>query len=166
MTGKTHIIGGILAETLFLEAAKSDTKMMAACVAVAGFAALIPDIDCPTSTIGKPLFFLSMPINKLCGHRGFFHAPFLYLILWIAAWTATRHNIFVNAAFIGIASHLLLDSCNPSGIPWLYPFSKKKQHLAKIYTGKLGDSMVAVIMTIAWVYLTFPAISQNMGLSF
>lgn len=39
-----------------------------------GLAAMVPDIDEPRSKIGKPLLFISYPLNKAFGHRTLTHS--------------------------------------------------------------------------------------------
>ena len=42
--------------------------------AIAALFSLMPDIDLPTSKIGRPLFFISVPLEKQFGHRTITHS--------------------------------------------------------------------------------------------
>ena len=53
----------------------------------------------------------------------------------------------VKGVFLGILSHLLLDSFTIGGLPWFYPLSKKKFSLAKIKTNSRGEDMLCGILT-------------------
>jgi inner membrane protein len=37
----------------------------------------MPDIDIPTSRVGRPLFFISVPLEKRFGHRTITHSMIL-----------------------------------------------------------------------------------------
>lgn len=111
---------------------------------------LFPDIDHRNSKIGKKVKPLSILFNKFLGHRGIFHSWFLYNILYIAIFAtysmfapAEYHYIyfFANTGFyIGCLSHLILDTFNKTGVPWLFPLSTKKISLLSIKTGETSEA--------------------------
>lgn len=111
---------------------------------------LFPDIDHRNSKIGKKVKPLSILFNKFLGHRGIFHSWFLYNILYIAIFAtysmfapAEYHYIyfFANTGFyIGCLSHLILDTFNKTGVPWLFPLSTKKISLLSIKTGEISEA--------------------------
>ncbi|GLY62267.1 membrane protein [Pectobacterium carotovorum subsp. carotovorum] len=88
--------------------------------------ALLPDIDHPKSVLGQRLKWLSSPIARLFGHRGFTHSLL-----------ATAAGIFFiqtrlppdwpiptdayHAMIVGYLSHILADMLTPSGVPLLWP---------------------------------------------
>ncbi|WP_340616343.1 metal-dependent hydrolase [Xenorhabdus entomophaga] len=89
-------------------------------------ASLLPDIDHPSSTLGRLFRFISIPIARLCGHRGFTHS----LVALIAGITLFQTEIpsdwpiptdFVHAMVVGYISHLIADMLTPAGIPLLWP---------------------------------------------
>ena len=59
----------------------------------------------------------------------------------------------IDGFFIGIFSHLFLDSLTVSGIPLLYPFSKKKYKLLRLKTNKheLLSQIIVFIPTLIFV---------------
>src|SRR3990170_1188215 len=93
--------------------------------AVALFAclgALLPDIDTPTSLIGKACLPLSRLLERRFGHRTLTHSflglalftlPLLPLGLLDPQWPV--------AFALGYLSHLLIDCANKSGTPLFYP---------------------------------------------
>jgi membrane-bound metal-dependent hydrolase YbcI (DUF457 family) len=85
--------------------------------------ALLPDLDCPDSLLGRLLPFLSRPIAARLGPGQAWHTPAAAglialvtspLILWIGAeaW---------GLIILGYVSHLLLDLLRPEGIMLLWP---------------------------------------------
>ncbi|MBS9433238.1 MULTISPECIES: metal-dependent hydrolase [Photorhabdus] len=88
--------------------------------------ALLPDIDHPNSTLGRLFRFISIPVAKLCGHRGFTHS-LLALILGITLfWLKIPEEWliptdFFHAMIVGYLSHLIADMLTPAGVPLLWP---------------------------------------------
>ncbi|MBA0166299.1 metal-dependent hydrolase [Pectobacterium sp. CFBP8739] len=88
--------------------------------------ALLPDIDHPKSVLGQRMKWLSAPIARLFGHRGFTHS-----LLAIAAgifFIQTRlppdwpiPTDAYHAMIVGYLSHILADMLTPSGVPLLWP---------------------------------------------
>lgn len=110
------------------------------------YKALFPDIDHKGSTMGKKIKPVSAAISAVAGHRKFFHWFIPYLLLFVAAcWWKPEYSIFFRFAFCGVISHLLLDACNPSGIPLL---PTVKFHLLKIRTGSVGDRAIGAVLSI------------------
>lgn len=96
---------------------------------------IIPDIDSPSSVVGKHFKVLSKPINFLYGHRGVTHYPFTWIVsaylLYIAYWLVpveVRGGLFkfFLGVFVGIASHLFIDCFNSAGVKLLAPFSHRR----------------------------------------
>ncbi|MEH2921156.1 metal-dependent hydrolase [Samsonia erythrinae] len=88
--------------------------------------ALLPDIDHPKSALGQRLKWLSTPIARLFGHRGFTHS-----LLAIAAgifFIQTRlppdwllPTDVYHAMIVSYLSHILADMLTPAGVPLLWP---------------------------------------------
>lgn len=113
---------------------------------------ILPDIDNPTSYVGRLTVPLSTAIGRLskafgktgANHRGVLHDFFVYVVgLFLS------YNYFPSlvGVFIGALSHLYLDMFNPSGVPFC--FGMKRIHLGKIKSG----SKESVIFTWANVLL-------------
>lgn len=140
MQGVTHMAGGAAFAAVYTLAALPGLSVgqEAAIIGIGAFSSLIPDIDHPNSKISHKLKPVSAIVSLMFSHRGFFHTPILYLVLW-AFWEmfcpGTWYLIYGRMLFLGITSHLVLDSLNPGGIPVFFPFSKKRHHITKIKTG-------------------------------
>ena len=151
MTGRTHLAAGIttgLGACLLLK--NPDPNTVTVSVLCSSLGSLMPDIDTHKATISH-LGFLSRGLATICSsistHRRFWHTPIAGIIfatttmLLFLALRLTQiplvsiwaYNIPLYIPFImfyfGWLSHLLLDSCNPQGVPWFFPaepLSKKK----------------------------------------
>lgn len=99
---------------------------------------IFPDIDNPTSYIGK----LTVPVSSVIGkfgeltgktgpmHRGILHEPVVYLTGLILSYMFCPSLV---GLFLGCISHLYLDMFTPAGIPVF--FGVKHLRLAKIKSG-------------------------------
>ena len=99
---------------------------------------LFPDIDSPTSYIGK----LSYPVSKWIGklsrkfgkekenHRGMLHDPTFYLAGIVLSYLFFPPLV---GLFLGCLSHLFLDMFNPAGISLFLGASRLS--IAKIKSG-------------------------------
>ncbi len=159
MRGDTHFVGGVLFAAVALTltenvciSAKEGVFLLAS-----GIGALIPDIDIKGSAISKAgglMKAISSLVSRTTKHRGFTHTIlFIVLfsvlpgVLWVAG---VPHGESMTAgAALGMLSHLVLDTLNPTGIMWLYPFTKKKYHVARIKTGSGGETAFLMAETAA-----------------
>lgn len=114
MTKHTHVIAGITA-ALAIGASVPQ-------VAICALGALLPDIDHSGSALGSKVPW----VGKLITHRGVTHSLlFCVVMCLISPYLA-----------LGVATHILLDSLNPSGVQLLWPKkSRIKIPLIKIRTG-------------------------------
>ncbi|MDR2534817.1 MAG: metal-dependent hydrolase [Treponema sp.] len=86
-----------------------------------------------------------------CKHRQETHSGLVMLILLLPNIYIVRFTpagLFTSVLLsgwsgfcIGWLSHLLADSFNKKGVPWLYPFSKKYFRLSSFVTGTQGETM-------------------------
>ncbi|TCV99710.1 metal-dependent hydrolase [Biostraticola tofi] len=87
---------------------------------------LLPDIDHPKSFLGQRLRWLSAPIARIFGHRGFTHS-LLAMMGGILLFTLqlTPAMIIPLDAFhgmiVGYLSHIIADMLTPAGVPLLWP---------------------------------------------
>jgi Predicted membrane-bound metal-dependent hydrolases len=155
MTGKTHAIGGLTTLWL-LPLAAVDSFGVAAAFAVLG--ALLPDLDAPISELSatrilgvRPLVPVAIVVNRLLGHRGVLHALPGLFVCTLVCWWLVFIGWYIPAAamLLGFMSHLALDACTISGIPFLYPF-KKSRHLLPAYmrvrTGSGAEDVVFLLL--------------------
>ena len=151
MNYKTHINGGILVG-LYVSLQMTNTPIISTGILLCGalVGSIFPDIDHKNSYIGHKAKTVSKVINKFAGHRKLFHAPLMYLLLYsISLGMITNKFIIVGVKgiFLGILSHLILDSFTIGGLPWFYPLSKKKFSFCKIKTNSKLEDILCGILT-------------------
>ena len=158
MTGKTHILGGVLAGELTVAAAGIAPASVLPLLAGAAAGALVPDIDHRGSKISRSSIagrVTSFAVSGVTSHRGVIHTPVFILacglLLGAVAFFARNHvgQSLLLGLLVGMLSRLILDTFNPAGIMWLWPISKKKLHLASIRTNSLGELLVMAGLTVA-----------------
>lgn len=121
MTASTHIAFSVVC--CFVSAAASNTAPRLEHLAAAGFGSLLPDIDIPTSGIGRPFFPLAQRINRALGHRTLTHSllGLLFLALPILPIYLLGYRGLSLALLLGYASHILLDQVNVMGVELFWP---------------------------------------------
>lgn len=153
MRGPTHALAGATTVGLFVVCDIPHQYPPILLSAVAGFAALIPDLDGSESMIENIRFFgfriLKFPgfiIDKLFTHRGFLHSlmALAFLGFIFLGFFPNLPKEFVWAALFGYASHLITDAMTPMGIPWFYPLDWRASLLPKILTITTGSFMETV----------------------
>ena len=153
MNYKTHINGGILVG-LYVNLQMSNTSIISTGVFLGGavVGSILPDIDHKNSYIGRKAKTISKAINKFAGHRKVFHAPLMYLLLYSISLGIINDKLLlvgIKGLFLGVLSHLLLDSFTIGGLPWFYPLSKKKFSLGSVKTNsKVEDILCGVLICI------------------
>ena len=133
MRWPTHFVAGLAAGMLIT------TEPVA--VIVSGVSALLPDIDIPTSKVGRASPVVSTIINIAFGHRGLFHSL-------LAAGLIYRLDLKFFPAYsiyclVGYLSHLLLDCLTPSGVPLLWPIPLRFR-IPVIKTGSVSEMILFV----------------------
>lgn len=156
----THVIGG----AAFTSALCLHTGLLGSLelgpLAFGLIGSLFPDIDHPRSKIANTTLATkaaSVAISSTVRHRGFCHSLtfvaalsiFLNRLLVPRLESITEEHILWFAA--GMLSHLLLDSLNPRGIKWFWPFGKYRR-IMKIKTGSTGEITLAIFLMAANIY--------------
>lgn len=185
----THIIFSLCIYSIFY-------KMDLLSILLLSFGSLFPDIDRSTSKLGRKFKF----IEKIFGHRKFFHSLFgllffsaLFYFLFdyvflqnISIFPEDKSTIlhYTILFFFGYLSHIFLDSFNPKGILFFYPFSfkdifkkilikfdrrksylkkydtiflKKNNYISffKIKSGSIGEIILFILLLSILFYLIF-----------
>ncbi|AWK51986.1 metal-dependent hydrolase [Clostridium beijerinckii] len=151
MNYKTHINGGILVG-LYVNLQTTNLPILYKGILLGGalVGSIFPDIDHKNSYIGHKTKTVSKVINKLAGHRKFFHAPLIYLLLYSISLGMVTDKLLVvgiKGLFIGALSHLILDSFTIGGLPWFYPLSKKKFSLSNVKTNSKVEDVLCGVLT-------------------
>lgn len=144
MRWPTHFAAGLAAGLLIT------TEPSA--IVVSGVSALLPDIDIPTSKVGRASPIISTIINIAFGHRGLFHsllaAGFIFLLI-LKFFPA--YSLY---CLIGYLSHLLLDCLTPAGVPLLWPISYRFR-VPIIKTGSVMELILFVCIATLFVKEVF-----------
>ena len=90
--------------------------------ALAVLFSFMPDIDIPTSKVGRPLFFISIPLEKRFGHRTITHSVIGVAILAaLASPLYALHEAYFWAVLGGYWSHIQIDMANIRGVDLFWP---------------------------------------------
>ena len=144
MRSYTHFVaGGIAGALLFPE-----LGILPLSGALLG--SLLPDLDHPYSPIGKKLRILSPLGGK---HRGWFHTIIGMGVLSLPFFAL--NTLIGIGVMSGYFSHLILDTLNPSGIMWLWPFSRRRFKVARIRTGSFTEVLVLLGLVLFMVTIIF-----------
>lgn len=112
---------------------------------VSGVMAIIPDLDEPKSRFGKPLFIISIPLNKIFGHRTFTHSLLFMGIVGII--TALFNLSLALASMAGVLAHILGDMLTGK-VQFLYPVKKKVGLRVSRFNYILIDRVTRIIVLI------------------
>lgn len=103
-------------------------------ITLVAIASILPDIDTPYSLLGRFNLF-----SCVTHHRGFCHTIQFILVVLALTWITPIPYIPI---LFGLFAHLILDTLNPKGIMWLYPFSHKHYSLKVCKTGSPEEIMI------------------------
>ena len=171
MRKPTHIMGGVasgvVTSSLLLDSAPMQEASIplgiSAIMAGAFVGSVLCDIDHPNSFIGRKFPVISHLIRFAFGHRGATHT--LLFALLVSVLTALPSLYFLDGIasvammllsiglFAGILSHLLLDALTVTGVPLLYPFSRKMFRIGRFRTGSTGETFVFVLLLVFTAFL-------------
>lgn len=160
MTGKTHLAGGIALGIITAHVTKADISPVwyyASCA----LGALLPDIDHPHSLLGKATLFVPSLINRRWSHRTITHSLLFLILSTLLFGVITKNFSAVLGLFVGVLSHLILDTCNPTGVPWLYPINKKKLSIMRIRTGTGNEAGVVFMCALLTYCVIYPEQTYN-----
>ncbi|MCL6559796.1 MAG: metal-dependent hydrolase [Firmicutes bacterium] len=101
-----------------------EPSIVLTCAGISGLASLLPDIDEPNSWIGVRMPVIPAILKSAAGHRGVMHSLVAAAGISLLAFLSLKNPLYSVSLLLGYLSHLVLDSLNPSGVPWLYPYKK------------------------------------------
>lgn len=127
-----------------------------------GFAvvgALLPDIDHPSSWVGRRLPIVSRPLAAMIGHRGLTHSLVAVLAcLVFLRWEGLRRAV-IDPLVVGYLSHLAADLLTTSGLRLTWP-SRKRQAIGLCRTGSFTETAIVAGVAIGtafhFVRMDFP----------
>jgi len=139
MLGRTHQLIGVtagLATYLYVFPAHYSPATFGTALVAAHFAALLPDIDQPASTIWRSLpggRIAGEVVNPFLQHRNITHSILgAVLVGWglhelfryfPAYWGVNAHQVWI-VAMVAYISHLIADAVTVEGIPVLFPHQR------------------------------------------
>ncbi len=154
----THGIGGVGAGLLMASVLGSKSPELVQPVMLSGavIGSLFPDIDHHQSYIARKIPMISVIVSSVFKHQGFLHSP-LFLILagivtvgisntMLMGEQQSTANLFLFGFLPGIFSHIVLDTLNIQGIPWLWP-SKKRFHILSIRTNSGAEKIFTAVLS-------------------
>lgn len=172
MTAEGHLIFAI-ASAIFAKRAELTPVLASAdwwhLIPAALLTCLMPDIDHPKSLLGQRLKWLSQPIARAFGHRGFTHSllavaggvALLQLKLpdgWIIPADAFQGMI------LGYLSHIVADMLTPAGVPLLWPC--RWRFRLPILNSQKGNQMERVLcLALVGYAIFFPPGTQHLVVS-
>ncbi|MDA2930094.1 metal-dependent hydrolase [Acidobacteria bacterium AH-259-O06] len=130
MTSSSHLASSAL---FYLGAsALAESPITIEGLAVTAVGSLLPDIDTPTSTVGRPFYPVASWIDQKIGHRTLTHSLlgcviFAFLVLGVAwllsggMFTAARTMQYSWLLVLGYGSHILVDTLNKTGVELFWP---------------------------------------------
>ncbi|MCL5268285.1 MAG: metal-dependent hydrolase [Bacteroidetes bacterium] len=127
MTSPTHIA---FAESLYLLIlTPSGVPLDWRSAIITAFVSILPDIDLPTSWLGRIFFFVSEPIERIFGHRSLTHSTLFALCAILIVYLLEHVNLFsphtLSLFSMAYFSHIILDSCTVQGVKMFYPISTR-----------------------------------------
>lgn len=124
-------------------------------VPLVAFAALVPDIDHPSSTLGRRLPGISHLIRAVLGHRGGTHS-LLAVLIWsvvigiygqrVVSGDAAIYHVAVLAMGFGYLTHILADGLTKSGVPLLWPYKRDFRSPIAFTTGSIVEYVVVWLL--------------------
>ena len=158
MMAFTHIAAGSAAALLaadWLGASRPQTVLL---LAGGVFGSQLPDIDHPSSSFGRRVLPISIPISAIFGHRGITHSLIavagMSLLAWHVLSQLTWHPgysvPFVAGLAAGYLSHLAGDWMTNSGVPLLWPSRRRFVAPLRLFTGNALEYLLAFGMY-GWV---------------
>jgi inner membrane protein len=123
----------------------------ASAVAAAMLGSLLPDIDHPKSFVGRRLWFISVPIASVFGHRGMTHSLLaIGLWVWLMTCGLAWEQDMVVAAAVGYLTHLAGDWMTVGGIPLLWPWRRRFQSPFGFKSGGVTETALDLVL-VAWL---------------
>lgn len=113
---------------------------------------IAPDIDEPKSKIGRKAPVVSHGVKLVFKHRGFTHtlaACLLVATLLFYFWTQIPVPLAIGFT-LGYLFHVLGDALSSSGVPLLYPFTKRRFMIPLYSTGGIREHVIFFV-TLLWI---------------
>lgn len=146
MMAPTHVMLGVSSYIVAAAFTPEIFPVTAVTIAAASLGSLAPDLDHPSSWLGKRMFFISLPLAGLLGHRGLTHSLIaaISVTAGLGWYLQTGHTSPWMVAFLlGYLLHLLGD-WNTGGVPLLWPSPRRFKAPWAFQTGGIFERVFAI----------------------
>jgi len=140
MMFKTHIVVSLLVALLVFPLFSLNKGIF---LLIFLFAALLPDIDTPSSFIGRRVKI----IGWIFRHRGLFHSVFMLVALAALVYVLSYNRLYAIVFALGYLTHLIADMFTYEGIMPLYPLRLRIKGFIK--TNSLSEKIIFVVCLVA-----------------
>jgi inner membrane protein len=126
----------------------------------------MPDIDLPTSKVGRPLFFISVPLERRFGHRTITHSVIgVSILVALASPLYFTYPVCFWAVVGGYWSHIQIDMANIRGVDLFWPSPIRVVMPGKIrYRLEVGSKAEMIVMCALLVFCVGLYPMSNLGL--
>jgi inner membrane protein len=158
MRAGTHVVAGVAVGYLIGVGAAWTPLSIAALGALGGVVAMVPDIDHPQSAIRRTTGRIGTLAAFWMNHRGITHTMLAAAVWGLVCALLLPGNVALTM-FYGYLSHIALDMCTPSGVPFWGPLTWRRYHLLpgglQVRTGSFAEKgvllgLVSVLFLSAW----------------
>lgn len=125
---------------------------------ISGVAAVLPDLDEPKSKFGKPFFFISLPVNKMFGHRTLTHS-LLFVIIAGAVGLIFSPSIAYSIV-LGLLAHIAGDMLTGK-VQLLYPINESFGIRVSRLNYLIIDRVARLFILFFIVYITYKDILRS-----
>lgn len=116
---------------------------------------LLPDIDEPSSYVGRRSFGVAAKVKEAFGHRGMTHSLVVWGVMVALVWRQSASPLVVGFV-LGYLFHIIEDFFSVQGVPLFWPLSSKRWKVPLYRTGK---GMEKVFVAAAWVGFVYFGVS-------
>ena len=142
MIAKSHTIIG-LASWIVVAPLLHLQPLNPTCLALAFAGSLLPDIDHPSSWVGRRSRPVSTIVSSVFGHRGITHSAFAVVALVALLMHTGYTRAITSALAVGYLSHLAAGMLTPRGLRLVWPL-RKTWALPVCNTGSPAEAMVVM----------------------
>ena len=137
-----HLMAGLLTPVWFYSWQAERPQL--GVLLLAGFFALLPDVDSQASVLGRLLPFLSRPLEQRFGHRQVTHSLLALVLVGGVTWAVFGAGWWLLTAAYG--SHLLVDMLvGFVGVPLLWP-NQTRFYLIRLRPLSLQELGLGVVL--------------------
>lgn len=122
-----HVVGGFVCTSVFASLAGYNVLSSSVLISATLLGSVIPDIDHPSSTIGRVFKPVSSFLYNRYGHRTLTHSFLFLLLSYVLLMTANYFLKVEGLPFVfclALFFHVVLDMMTISGVEFFYPFKK------------------------------------------